>query len=71
MLQVLFIRGDKGLDSRTAGIEPPTKHFVSTGYTLIGALLEMTAIVLMRTSTCVCPVRVFSTVKKEVRFHWL
>lgn len=48
MLQVLFIGGDTDLDPRTAGIEPPTKHFVSTGYTLIGVLSEMTAIVLMR-----------------------
>lgn len=36
------------MDSRTAGTEPPTKHFVGTGYTVIGALLEVTAIVLMR-----------------------
>lgn len=52
MLQVLFIWDDKDLDSRMAGTEPPTKDFVSTGYTAIGALLEATAIVLM-TALCV------------------
>lgn len=57
MLQVLFIRGVKDLDWRTAGSEPPTKHFVRTGFTLIGALLWMTAIVLMTElahGVCVC-----------------
>lgn len=54
MLRVLFIRGDKDMDPEMGGNEPPTKHFVSTGYTLIDALLEMAAIVLMRTLACVC-----------------